>query len=171
MGTTNDIKRIREISGMTQKEFSETYGIPVRTLSNWESGQRKCPEYMEKILNRIVVEDDNSATLPCYDPSALKEIGFIYGTMIGLLDNDFHDPFLNSEIFPIKSFIMMYKRIIELKALSRSLDSRIQMLMCQFTPDEFGKMTNGPAPMMGQRAFICGMSEARLNYMENKRNR
>ena len=168
METANSIKKIREISGMTQKEFSETYGIPVRTLSNWESGQRKCPEYMIKMLNRIVVEDDNSASLSCYDPSALKELGFIYGSMIGLLDNQFHDPFTNSEIFPIKSFIMMHKRIIELGRMTKELDSRIQMLMYQFTTEDYGKMINVPAPMAGQYAFICGISEARLGYFEKQ---
>lgn len=35
---------------MTQAQFSEYFGIPKRTIENWEGNQRKCPEY---VLNLI----------------------------------------------------------------------------------------------------------------------
>lgn len=44
------IKAIRERTGLTQKEFAELTGIPQRTIENWETGQRKPPEYVIKLL-------------------------------------------------------------------------------------------------------------------------
>lgn len=52
-----NIKEIRESSGMSRAEFSRIYGIPIRTLENWEAGTRKCPDYFLNFLSRIVRED------------------------------------------------------------------------------------------------------------------
>lgn len=39
------------------KNFSEKYGIPKRSIENWEGGQRSCPPYVEALLERVVKED------------------------------------------------------------------------------------------------------------------
>lgn len=44
------IKEAREFSGLTQKEVEEEFGIPVRSLQNWESGIRQAPDYVEAYL-------------------------------------------------------------------------------------------------------------------------
>lgn len=46
-----DIKEIRSINKLTQKEFATKYGIPLQTVKNWESkptskSYRKCPNYV-----------------------------------------------------------------------------------------------------------------------------
>lgn len=46
----NKLKQIRIEKGMTQKEFSEFLGVPFRSIQNWETGQRRCPEYVEKLI-------------------------------------------------------------------------------------------------------------------------
>lgn len=51
------IKEIREYSGLSQAKFSEKYGIPKRTIENWESGSRKCPDYVVALLERAVKSD------------------------------------------------------------------------------------------------------------------
>lgn len=48
------IKDIRSKSGLTQKQFAEKYGIPKRTIENWETGVRKCPTYVISMLNILV---------------------------------------------------------------------------------------------------------------------
>ena len=53
----NPIKRMRSYLKMTQEEFSNAYGIPVRTLQQWESGRRNPPEYVINLLERAVKED------------------------------------------------------------------------------------------------------------------
>lgn len=52
-----EIKQIREMLGTTRPEFSRKYGIPVRTLENWESGKSKCPDYVMALLERVAKED------------------------------------------------------------------------------------------------------------------
>ncbi len=46
----NEIKKIRKEAGMTQKAFSEFFGIPVRTLQDWEAGLRTPPDYVVRLL-------------------------------------------------------------------------------------------------------------------------
>lgn len=40
MNVSNRIKEIRAITGLTRKDFSDKYGIPLRTLEEWEAGRR-----------------------------------------------------------------------------------------------------------------------------------
>ncbi len=35
---------------MTQKAFAEYFGVPQRTIENWDSERRKCPEYLLKLM-------------------------------------------------------------------------------------------------------------------------
>lgn len=58
-----DIKEIRKLSGLSQGRFAEKYGIPIGTLHHWEAGERKPPEYVLKLLERCVMEDDKVATI------------------------------------------------------------------------------------------------------------
>lgn len=48
---------IRILSGLTQKEFSERYNIPKRSIENWDAGSRNPPDYLVELLERIVKED------------------------------------------------------------------------------------------------------------------
>jgi len=36
--------------GMNIKQFSEYFEIPYRTVQNWKSGSRKCPDYVLKLI-------------------------------------------------------------------------------------------------------------------------
>ena len=53
----NKILQIRKRTGLSQAKFCEKYEIPKRTLENWEQGSRECPEYLVKLLDRVVGED------------------------------------------------------------------------------------------------------------------
>lgn len=44
------IKTLRRSCGMTQKELSDFLGIPKRSIENWESGERKPPEYLISLI-------------------------------------------------------------------------------------------------------------------------
>lgn len=54
------IKEARKQAGLTQAEMSKKFGIPVRTISNWESGSRKCIDYVE----RLIIEKLQSMNIP-----------------------------------------------------------------------------------------------------------
>lgn len=51
------IQEMRELLNMSRARFSREYQIPLRTLENWESGARKAPEYVLRLLERAVCED------------------------------------------------------------------------------------------------------------------
>lgn len=57
MTTAERAKAIRKASGLTQAAFAEKYGIPKRTIENWEGGQRDAPTYVLDLLERVVSED------------------------------------------------------------------------------------------------------------------
>ena len=48
--TMNNIKSERIRHNLTQEQVSNITGVPVRTIQNWESGIRKCPDYVEKMI-------------------------------------------------------------------------------------------------------------------------
>lgn len=48
---------LRKSTGLSQKKFAEQYGIPSRTIENWEEETRKCPDYVFNLLERVVSED------------------------------------------------------------------------------------------------------------------
>ena len=43
-------KELRQLSGMTQLAFAEYFEIPKRSIENWDTGARKCPEYLLKLM-------------------------------------------------------------------------------------------------------------------------
>ena len=65
------IREMRTELGDTQSEFADRYRIPFRTIQNWETGVRKPPEYIVRLLERQVREDlvnRRTSSLPKYDP-------------------------------------------------------------------------------------------------------
>lgn len=44
------LKEARKAAGLTQKGMSDRLGIPKRTIGSWEDGQRKCPEWAERLI-------------------------------------------------------------------------------------------------------------------------
>lgn len=56
-----EVKELRILSGLSQQAFSEKYGIPKRSIENWEGGKRNPPEYVIKLLERVVKEDIKKA--------------------------------------------------------------------------------------------------------------
>lgn len=51
------IRTLRRSTGLTQKNFSSRYGIPMRTYQAWETGEATPPEYVIQLLSRAVAED------------------------------------------------------------------------------------------------------------------
>lgn len=46
----NNIKDARQLAGLTQQAMADLFGIPKRTIENWEAGLRKPPMYVEKLI-------------------------------------------------------------------------------------------------------------------------
>ena len=50
MDIANEVKKLRTDMGMNRKEFCEYFEIPYRTVSDWEAGKRKMPEYVFRLI-------------------------------------------------------------------------------------------------------------------------
>ena len=50
-------KELRQRSGMTQKEVSEYFEIPKRTIEDWDRGARKCPEYLIALMEYKLIKE------------------------------------------------------------------------------------------------------------------
>ena len=48
--TAYAIKAVREKSGMNRKDFAQWLGIPYRTISDWEHGERQMPDYVLRLI-------------------------------------------------------------------------------------------------------------------------
>lgn len=47
----NEIKALREETGLTQRAFSDMLGIPKRSIENWESGVSNPPKYVVRLIS------------------------------------------------------------------------------------------------------------------------
>ena len=45
------VKELRKAAGMTQKEFSEYFGIPQRNIEDWERDIAKCKPYLVELMH------------------------------------------------------------------------------------------------------------------------
>lgn len=54
MDKSKKIKEIRELTGMSRKEFCEYLQIPYRTVSEWERDGRHAPEYLIRLLEYYI---------------------------------------------------------------------------------------------------------------------
>jgi DNA-binding transcriptional regulator YiaG len=43
-------KELRKQSGMTQQRLAEYFGIPKRTIENWDAGVNQCPAYLLDLM-------------------------------------------------------------------------------------------------------------------------
>lgn len=50
MDVRDYIIQLRKQTGMNRKTFSEHFGIPIRTVEEWEAGRRKPPEYVPRLI-------------------------------------------------------------------------------------------------------------------------
>ena len=56
MRTVNAAKRARIVAGLSQADFSRTYGIPVGTLRDWEQGRSE-PDAAGKAYLTAIIND------------------------------------------------------------------------------------------------------------------
>lgn len=67
------IKEIRELTGLTQKQFAEKYHITFSSIRNWESGHRTCPDYVVELLEFRVRCDNMKRNNPSWCCDKIEE--------------------------------------------------------------------------------------------------
>ena len=72
-----NIKQLREITGLTQQKFGERFKIPLRSIQNWESGQRQPPEYLPRLIELVMILENEIDQLrsgqTCFDIETEQE--------------------------------------------------------------------------------------------------
>lgn len=54
------IKEFRKQTGLSQSKFADYFGLPVRTLQEWEQGRQNPPSYLLDLLKRIWILENAS---------------------------------------------------------------------------------------------------------------
>ena len=54
MDCGSKMRELRESTGMNRKEFCQFFGIPYRTVTDWELDNRHAPEYVLRLLEYYV---------------------------------------------------------------------------------------------------------------------
>ena len=47
------MKEFRLLTGLSQSKFAEYFGIPVRSLQEWEQGRKNPPSYLLDLMKRV----------------------------------------------------------------------------------------------------------------------
>lgn len=50
MDLKDELIELRKKTGMNKKQFAEYFGIPYRTLQDWELGNRRMPDYLLRLM-------------------------------------------------------------------------------------------------------------------------
>lgn len=50
MGAGEELRKLRESTGMNRKEFCEYFEIPYMTETDWELGNRRVPQYLLRLM-------------------------------------------------------------------------------------------------------------------------
>ncbi len=50
MDSRQVLLKLREETGMNRRQFSDYFGIPYRTIQDWELGNRRMPEYLLRLM-------------------------------------------------------------------------------------------------------------------------
>lgn len=58
MDSKNRIKQLREMTGMSRKDFCEYFSIPYRTVTDWERDVRHAPDYVLRLLEYYILHEN-----------------------------------------------------------------------------------------------------------------
>lgn len=50
MEIKEQVGKLRESTGMNRQEFCKYFGIPYRTMTDWELGHRRLPDYVLRMM-------------------------------------------------------------------------------------------------------------------------
>lgn len=51
-------KELRKLSGMSQRKYAEYFGIPRRTVEDWDSGKRACTDYLLALMEYKLIKEN-----------------------------------------------------------------------------------------------------------------
>lgn len=69
----NEVKELRLKTGLSAQKFGDRYGIPMRTIQNWEYEKTIPPLYVVGLLRRVVLEDVENGVFDEVEESDINE--------------------------------------------------------------------------------------------------
>lgn len=57
-GVVMSVKELRQKAKMTQKQFSEYFNIPRRTIEDWEVEKRQAPQYVYDLIEYKLIKEN-----------------------------------------------------------------------------------------------------------------
>ena len=60
----NKFKELRKMTFLSQQKFGDKYGIPLRTIQDWEGEERTPPNYVYELLKFKVEHDMEKFNTP-----------------------------------------------------------------------------------------------------------
>lgn len=99
------IKNLRKLLGYSQTKLAEHLGVSMRTVQNWEGGQRNIPDWAHNVLRNMSVVDkinesadiiDDSDTLNEEETKILRSI--ILNKEKALLEDDLFENWLKLQL-------------------------------------------------------------------------
>lgn len=52
------VRELRVTTELSQRKFAEKFNIPYRTIENWEEGKTEPPDYVLRLLQKVVVANN-----------------------------------------------------------------------------------------------------------------
>ena len=71
------IQEFIKSSGMTQKQLSERFRIPKRTIEEWSRGARKCPDYVVRMMDPA----DQIVVFAPWEGGFLRAVRAVWGSL------------------------------------------------------------------------------------------
>lgn len=68
-GMAQSIKELRSRSGLSQASFAREFGIPVRSLQQWEQGRSTPPDYVAELVSRVLFAEGAATAEPDTAPA------------------------------------------------------------------------------------------------------
>ena len=66
MELKDEVRGLRERTGMSRQEFARYFEVPYRTLQDWELGNRRMPEHLLRLIEyRMRDKKESSFTITC----------------------------------------------------------------------------------------------------------
>ncbi|MCH5315709.1 MAG: helix-turn-helix transcriptional regulator [Eubacterium sp.] len=65
------ISEARKIVGLTQQAITDKFGIPRRTLQDWEAGRRSCPKWCEHLIVDKILSYNTYKQVLVMDPERI----------------------------------------------------------------------------------------------------
>ena len=81
---------LRKQTGMNRREFAEYFGIPYRTVQDWELGNRQMPDYLLRLMAYKVMMENLRKREPGQEHKQVLSVIERYNTALELLDSYDH---------------------------------------------------------------------------------